>query len=150
MSRDPIDDPTFAITPTGTEPEDPGAMQMSSSFGQGSAITPHPNMMTIQLVSHDPMVQAQLTNAMQSAPAQTNGLPQVNPYAYVANNPINHRDPSGLLMSPPQPAKPGKSCPIQNNDLYNQCVANCKRENAGNAAAIANCIWVVCKQYLGH
>jgi RHS repeat-associated protein len=35
MTRDPIDDSSFAIDPRGPEPEDPGAMQMASGFGQG-------------------------------------------------------------------------------------------------------------------
>ncbi len=148
MSRDPIDDPTFGITPGGPEPADPGAMLMSSGFGQAHSMAPDANLMTIQMVSHDPMVQSQLASAMHPTSPQVGGLPQTNPYTYVANNPINQRDPSGLLMT--SPPKPGPTvCPATGNDAYDKCVAKCKRDYAGNAAVIARCIWFHCRKYLG-
>jgi RHS repeat-associated protein len=96
MSRDPIDDPTFGFGPREPEPRDPGAILMSSSFGYGPAMAapPNPKMMTIKMVSQNPMIQSQLASAMQSSP-------QANPYTYVANNPINRRDPSGLAPHVP-------------------------------------------------
>ncbi|CAN5548853.1 hypothetical protein BH10CYA1_BH10CYA1_61350 [soil metagenome] len=150
ISRDPITDPTFALTPSGPGPADPGASMMASVFGQGSAIpaNPDPSAMTSQMVSSVPIVQQQLARVMSASPqATSSGSSTMNPYAYVANNPISERDPSGLLMTPPP--KPGPAvCPATGNDLYDQCVKNCKRDYAGMPALIARCIWLRCRQYL--
>lgn len=80
------------------------------------------------------------------------GLPQTNSYAYVANNPIGNRDPSGLSIIPPSkpvpPRKPEQpECPT-GNDLYNKCVEQCKRAFAGYPTAIARCVWIYCRKYL--
>jgi RHS repeat-associated protein len=137
ISRDPIDDPTFSITPSGPEPGDPGARLMDAGFGQVQAMAaPNPNMMTIQMVSRDPMVQAQLAGVMQSAPkaARRGGLPQANPYTYVANNPISTRDPSGLGSS--------GGNPIIN---FAQCIAWCYSGGGDDASRLGCLAWCALK-----
>ncbi len=64
----------------------------------------------------------------------------LNLYVYVGNKPVNLVDPSGLIAA-------STVCP--NNDLYNQCVKNCYRDNKGNPDAILECVRTKCKKYLG-
>lgn len=144
LSRDPINEPGFAMTPQTPDVEGPSTMDLALE-------PPDPNMLALNSVSNNPIVRAQVAQSMQlpSSP-MASGSPQSNPYAYVANDPINHRDASGLLMTPPRPKPAPNVCPVhQNNDLYNHCVEKCKRENAGDPQGIANCIWLTCKKFLG-
>jgi RHS repeat-associated protein len=138
LSRDPIDEPGFAMSPHTPEPGEP------SIALQPMPTPPDPNMLALQSVSRDPLVLAQLATTMQSPSAVSNRTLQTNPYTYVANNPISNRDPSGLMMTPP---KPGPAvCPLD-NDLYNKCVENCRRTYAGEPRIIAWCIWNYCRKY---
>lgn len=70
LNRDPIQDQTFALTPRSPEPSAPSH----------NLISPTGPVQVFQ----DPRLRWTL-------------LPEANQYAYVANNPINYRDPLGLF-----------------------------------------------------
>lgn len=115
LSRDPIDDPGFQMMQASNpEPRDPGVAVMAAA--RGRQVSPESLVMApIFNATHDPIMRRQLMNSV--GPLMPSGLvieplsPDVNAYAYVRNNPVRWRDPSGLAIGMPQPRKP-KHCPV--------------------------------------
>jgi RHS repeat-associated protein len=128
ISRDPIDDYTFAMLPRSPEPNIPKiALGRVSSQIVSSNLSPR---LTIRQA---------MNNSLMQLPVRPSPLIafkdryQTNLYAYVNNDPINNSDPLGLICHPSDP----------NNDPY-ACLAGCVAQLAkmlesakGNSAAEA-------------
>ena len=119
ISRDPIDDPAFDMTPRSPEPNNSDALAMEPVLS----------------ASNDPMVRAQLARMLPRIP-NTSRMASNNLYAYAENNPISYNDPSGLTIGlpAPYPKKPAPIvCPAE-GPTYEFCKRYCKRicQNAMN------------------
>lgn len=130
FSRDPIDEPTFAMTPMQPEVKEALTAGKISAYTSPGAPT-NPNVIAVASASHDPMIQAHLAKMTfgGSEPTIKNGT---NLYTYVNNNPVSYKDPSGLAAS----------CPATNNDLK-ECYAKCVRvcsEIYGGGPGFSDCL----------
>lgn len=131
LTRDPVDEPTFAMIPD--QPETVGfltAGKLSAYTAAGAP--PNPNLSVVASASNDPMVRSHL--AKQTFGGATTG-PQNNQnlYTYVNNNPLSYSDPSGLAAS----------CPAtNNNDLqacYSKCISVCRAIH-GTGPGFSRCL----------
>jgi RHS repeat-associated protein len=123
ISRDPMLEETFGMTPQSPEPLDPSVRLMASAGQPG---VPNPNLLAIQGASSDPMVLAQLARII-PVRQNTSLTNSNNPYSYVENNPISRNDPSGLIASSGSGAAPSNPSMCPSGPSYEFCKAYCLR-----------------------
>lgn len=125
ISRDPMDDPSFAMMEASMEPSVPAVM--TSGLQARAPVN----------VSFDAIIQKQLSKIM--APESAQGLSEPsNSYTYAANSPINFTDRSGLQPSGWQPKFPNpwkwwrklcrcrSGCRVTQEFAYEQCIRSGK------------------------
>ncbi|HEY9753597.1 MAG TPA: RHS repeat-associated core domain-containing protein [Oculatellaceae cyanobacterium] len=116
LNRDPIQDPTFGLVPESPEPQTPSYRQHSASQNGIAALLPFKN---------DPVVFSQVLKHINLPRREWH--PGLNPYVYVANNPVNLTDPSGLSPFPGQPC-PSPAWPQPWFDCAAKCAAQCSTD----------------------
>jgi RHS repeat-associated protein len=89
LSRDPIDDPTFAMMPVLPDAFDSRTRTFES------------NEYSANTTNVDPMIRRELLAIMPQMKRLAQNR-ESNLYTYVRNNPLNFKDPSGLTACPPR------------------------------------------------
>jgi RHS repeat-associated protein len=126
ISRDPMSDRSFGLRVPSPEPTSP-----DETFSVSLRNQMEPDVMALGPLfgsSNDPVVQKELRRILVSPSAHLIRGFDTNVYNYVANNPANRTDPSGLKGIFPDPDP--RLCPSAWPDVWFACAAKCAAECA--------------------